>query len=392
MALGFADFADEPEDEGAGLISLEMGAFGSGSMNDPLRHAVGMRTAQDSCKMKMWNGFPMLFQNTIFHGEQDAEIRSLRHDGTLRERLEKGRRLKESGNEALKTASGLVGSTPATPSSCSVSARAKPSEAQALSSRVQELEEIILQKEQELKELREKMLVAKTQLAESQVVVEPPPEKGHVEKDSLEKAITSYEKAAGLLRYVECTRPDWKNDDGSYKGIEDQHLRVDASALEGDGPEAAEAKELVTSCYLNIALVCQKLDDFPRMCAACDEVLSHVNTKSVKALYRRAQARVGLTSALDEDRDAAIQDLHQAAQLAPQDKDVRGLLVKLKTEKKRQEASDRSTFAGMFDRGEVVTNDPRMKGEAKPTKWDLNDPRVQAMLDVHPGPGGFAAC
>mmetsp|Transcript_30447 Transcript_30447/g.101193 ORF Transcript_30447/g.101193 Transcript_30447/m.101193 type:complete len:303 (-) Transcript_30447:169-1077(-) len=267
MALGFADFADEPEDEGAGLISLEMGAFGSGSMNDPLRH-----------------------------------------DGTLRERLEKGRRLKESGNEALKAASGLVGSTLATPSSCSVSARAKPSEAQALSSRVQELEGIILQKEQELKELRKDFLVAKTQLAESQVVVEPPPEKDHVEKDGLEKAITSYEKAAGLLRYVECTRPDWKNDDGSYKGIEDQHLRVDASALEGDGPEAAEAKELVTSCYLNIALVCQKLEDFPRMCAACDEVLSHVNTKCVKALYRRAQARVGLTSALDEDRDAAIQD------------------------------------------------------------------------------------
>mmetsp|Transcript_30447 Transcript_30447/g.101197 ORF Transcript_30447/g.101197 Transcript_30447/m.101197 type:complete len:87 (-) Transcript_30447:45-305(-) len=70
----------------------------------------------------------------------------------------------------------------------------------------------------------------------------------------------------------------------------------------------------------------------------------------------------------------------------------KGLLVKLKTEKKRQEASDRSTFAGMFDRGEVVTNDPRMEGEAKPTKWDLNDPRVQAMLDVHPGPGGLAAC
>ena len=44
--------------------------FGSGSMEDPLRHAVGMRTAQDQYKMQMWNSFPSLFQNTIFHGEQ----------------------------------------------------------------------------------------------------------------------------------------------------------------------------------------------------------------------------------------------------------------------------------------------------------------------------------
>ena len=63
-------------------------------MEDPLRHAVGMRTAQvpwigwgtcdfshsqlkkwglakDQYKMQMWNSFPSLFQNTIFHGEQD---------------------------------------------------------------------------------------------------------------------------------------------------------------------------------------------------------------------------------------------------------------------------------------------------------------------------------
>ena len=44
--------------------------FGKGTMEDPLRHAVGMRTAQDQYKMQMWNSFPSLFQNTIFHGEQ----------------------------------------------------------------------------------------------------------------------------------------------------------------------------------------------------------------------------------------------------------------------------------------------------------------------------------
>jgi hypothetical protein len=32
-----------------------------------------MRTAQDQYKMQIWNSFPPLFQNTIFHGEQVAD-------------------------------------------------------------------------------------------------------------------------------------------------------------------------------------------------------------------------------------------------------------------------------------------------------------------------------
>mmetsp|Transcript_125971 Transcript_125971/g.204662 ORF Transcript_125971/g.204662 Transcript_125971/m.204662 type:complete len:97 (+) Transcript_125971:22-312(+) len=93
---------------------------------------------------------------------------------------------------------------------------------------------------------------------------------------------------------------------------------------------------------------------------------------------------------MDSDRDAAIQDLHAAAQLAPQDKEIRGLLASLRAAKKAQEAEDRNRFAGMFDRGEVVTNDPRTEGvtaeSENPPKMDLRDPRVQAMLDIRPGP------
>ena len=132
--------------------------------------------------------------------------------------------------------------------------------------------------------------------------------------------------------------------------------------------EAAEASELVQSCYLplglqltanrvqtlqsnllstvrmqmcsfavlrNIALACQKLRKFDDMKRACDEVLEKVNPDSVpglrsecgclgllfgtsscswpkhsevKALYRRAQARLAPISAKDTDREAAIQE------------------------------------------------------------------------------------
>lgn len=390
MALG----KEEDEDKGpAGLIDLDMGAFGSGSMSDPLRHAVGMRTAQDQRKMRMWNSFSPLFQNTIFHGEQDPEIKALRHGGTIQARLARGRQYKEAGNEALKATS--AGSKSSAEVDRAAAAQGQSAD-EAQQQRVREIEDMVVRKEQELKALREELQAARSSLEQMRSMrnasapVRPREEDDQKLRDGLEKAVTSYEKAAGLFRYVECTQPDWKNDDGSYKGIEDQHLSVDASVLEGEGAEVAEARELVASCYLNVALACQKMKDFERMRRACDEVLAHVAPASIKALYRRAQARIGPASAVDADRDAAIQDLHQAAQLAPQDKEVRGLLAKLRAEWKAQEVSDRSTFAGLFDRGEVVANDPRTEGE-KPTpqEWDLRDPKVQAYLDVRPGPQHF---
>lgn len=384
------EMADEDEnpDDGPGLISLNMKEFGKGSMTDPLRHAVGMRNAQDQYKMQMWNSFPSLFQNTIFHGEQDAEIKQLRRGGSIAERLAKVRHLKEEGNTALKAASSQSDAGPEPESTTQ-------REAQMLD-KIKDLESCIASKERELKDMRQELKSLKAELQEEQALSKrvlkkiDAPEEDTPFKKYLEEAIKSYEKAAGLLRYVECTRPDWKNDDGSYKGIEDEHLKVDESAIAGDTEDAKEAREIVTSCYLNIALASQKLQDFDQMRKACDEVLSKVNPGSVKALYRRAQARIGSASALDADRDAAIQDLLAATKLSPQDKEVRALLTKLRAQKRQQETSDRSMFGGMFDRGEVVTEDPRQKGEKpKEINWDLRDPKIQELLDIRPGPGAY---
>jgi len=385
---------DEDKDEGRGLIDLDMGQFGNGSMSDPLRHAMGMRSAQDACKMRMWNSFPMLFQNTIFHGEQDASIKALRHGAPLCERLARSKELKDLGSTSLKAA------TASEPPKTAPKA-AGPSQGEiAMSEKLQQLDRTIAEKEQELRDLRKQRTSLKEErdqlerkrldnLSQKIAVVT-----GHDAKwtKQLEDAITSYEKAAGIMRFVECVRPDWKNDDGSYKGIEDEHLVVDSSALEGEGEEVEEAKELVISCYLNIALASQKLGKFDQMKNACDEILEKVNSKSVKALYRRAQARIGPVSFVDADTDAAIQDLHTAAQLAPQNQEVRSLLSKLRAERKAQHSEDRSKFAGLFDRGQVVTNDPRTEGdkqEIDPSKLDINDPKVQRMLDIRPGPNGF---
>ncbi|CAK0885928.1 unnamed protein product, partial [Prorocentrum cordatum] len=269
----------------------------------------------------------------------------------------------------------------------------------ALRQRIEQAEAAVLAKERELKALRQELaglrreLDGELQRAGSGLGRPSAAGAGGAGAEGgLREAVTSYEKAAGLLRYVECVRPDWKNEDGSYKGIEDDTLRVDSAALEGDGSEAQEARDLVASCYLNIALAAQRLEDWDMMTKACDEVLTHVNPSSVKALYRRAQAAVAPVGALDADRLRAMQDLHAAAQLEPNNRDVRALLSRLKAERRAQGLHDRSTFAGLFDRGQVVADDGR-EAEALPQgpspSWDLRDPKVQAMLDIRPGPGQF---
>lgn len=391
---------EDGEDESPGLIDLDMGQFGNGSMNDPLRHAMGLRSHQDAFKMKMWNSFPTLFQNTIFHGEQDASIKDLRHGRPLCERLARSAELKDLGSLALKAAiaceagtssSKYAAHTPATPSQ----------EEKDLSEHINQVEQSIAQKERELRELRRQRTTLRDSLEQLEQERsgmdskqnEPDPLNPDERTKQLEAAITNYEKAAGILRFVECVRPDWKNDDGSYKGIEDEHLRVDESALEGNGEEVEQAREVVVACYLNIALASQKLGKFEQMKSACDEILDKINPECVKALYRRAQARVAPVSAVDADMDAALQDLHAAAQLDPQNKDVRSLLSKLRSERKAQHNAESNKFAGLFDRGQVVTNDPCLEGGGKdkinPSKLDIRNPEVQRMLDIRPGPADF---
>ena len=356
-----ADDDDMEEEEGGGLIGLDMAQLGSGSMSDPLRHAMGMRNAQDQREMRTWSSFPQ-----PLHGEQDAEIETLRRSGEAAARLARARQLKDQGNAALKAAPGLAGALAA------ARAAEPPAQEHALRQRIEQAEAAVLAKGRELKALRQELAGLRKELDGELRPAGSGPRRpsaagalGAGADGSLRGAITSYEKAAGLLRYVECVRLDWKNEVGSYKGIEDDNLRLDAAALEGDGPEAQEARDLVASCYLNIALAAQRLEDWDLMTKACDEVLTHVNPSSVKALYRRAQAAVSPVVALDADADRlrAIQDLHTAAQLEPNNKDVRALLGKLRAE--RVVPSTASSTEGRWSRTTAARQKSCLQGHRR---------------------------
>merc|ERR1711953_244813 len=131
----------------------------------------------------------------------------------------------------------------------------------------------------------------------------------------------------------------------------------------------------------------QKQHDWPVVMAATTEIIDKIDSENVKALFRRAQARVAPMTAKDDEHDAAIEDLSRAAQLSPQDKAVRELLSKMRAERKAQRAAEKNQFSGLFDRGQVVTNDPRLEGDQLDySKLDIRDPKVQAFLDINPGP------
>merc|ERR1719171_2477891 len=143
---------------------------------------------------------PTLFQNTIFHGEQDAEIKALRHEGSLAARLERARELKDTGNKALKTASPQ-------PNPVGAPSKPRPTETEnLLREKVQQVEAEIVSKEKELKALRQQLNSLKAELerqsskddGSSAQLVRPIEESSF--KKQLEAAISTYEKAAGLLR------------------------------------------------------------------------------------------------------------------------------------------------------------------------------------------------
>lgn len=383
--------SDDSQSGSAGLISLDMGAFGSGSMNDPLRHAVGIRNAQDKSRMQFWESLPEFFQITVFHGEQDTALNHLRLHGSVSERLFRAKQIKDEGNELLRVVCASVRTTGHQPQQEKQTLLLKD-----MDEHVRCLQTKIAEKEKELKNLQlelESIRRKKDLQAVQENFTRNVSKQGLMSQDqktSLEAAIVAYEKAAGLLRYLQCTCPNWKNTDGSYKGLEDKYLQINETALAGEGPEAEEARRVVTSCYLNIALAAQKLDNFDLMQSACTEVLSKLDSVNTKALYRRAQARVGPTGAMDHDRNAAIQDLMAAAQVAPQDKDVRELLTALRAEKKSKQATERTTFAGFFDRGSLSSSETANPATNTPLQsLDLKDPGVQRLLDIYPSANHF---
>eukprot|EP00927_Polykrikos_kofoidii_P011403 TRINITY_DN14831_c0_g1_i1.p1 TRINITY_DN14831_c0_g1~~TRINITY_DN14831_c0_g1_i1.p1 ORF type:complete len:492 (+),score=113.66 TRINITY_DN14831_c0_g1_i1:111-1586(+) len=161
-------------------------------------------------------------------------------------------------------------------------------------------------------------------------------------------AIDRYEEAAGLVYYCYSTDPGWRKNN---RGIDDDVLVLVDD--QGTTPEEAEQhRKLRLTCALNIAACKLQLQKYDEVIAACDTSLE-LDANNVKALYRRAEARIRPSKSTAYDHDLAIKDLAKAHAIDPGNTTVSRLLNDLRGERRVQRSKDAKTFTGLFDRGEL---------------------------------------
>jgi len=110
-----------------------------------------------------------------------------------------------------------------------------------------------------------------------------------------------------------------------------------------DEPWASEdLTQLQLNLFNNLTLCYLKKERWPDARDCARDVIT-VDPDNVKALYRRAQANIGLLN-----YDEALPDLKHAAKLDPEDKSVARSLAVCAKAAKKEAARAKKTFGAMF--------------------------------------------
>ena len=131
-------------------------------------------------------------------------------------------------------------------------------------------------------------------------------------------ALEKYHQSLVIFRWIENRNPNWSN-----RQINDSDLVYRCHPL------SDEIKSYLITAYLNIAICSLKLEQWKEAELACDEVLK-IDDKSVKALYRKAQAVSSPVTAGPEDYKNSIKYLKQALALDPKNLEVKQRLLEIK--------------------------------------------------------------
>ena len=180
----------------------------------------------------------------------------------------------------------------------------------------------------------------------------------------LHEALTKYESAIAIFRYLENTNENWKKE-----GIKDEYIIEKEYSCNGE-EECQQLNKLLVNCYNNIAIVSTKLQDYSLATYACDYAIA-VDTKNDKAYYLRAQSRLAPVKSSTAEQVLAKLDLQTALQCNPNNKQARRQLERLNHQIKQQKMKDKRTFKGMFNRGELYDDDKsNNKGESAQKQRD----------------------
>jgi peptidylprolyl isomerase len=145
----------------------------------------------------------------------------------------------------------------------------------------------------------------------------------NVKKSQWTFAVSEYERAISMLR----------------------HERADTE------DERKERDTLFAALHGNKALSCLKLDDAMGCGTSCDEVLK-IEPTNAKALYRR-----GMAWKLLNEFDHSLADLAEAARNAPQDKQIRDDIEKVKELRKKKRDKEQAAFGNMFEKLQTMSDE-----------------------------------
>jgi FK506-binding protein 4/5 len=108
--------------------------------------------------------------------------------------------------------------------------------------------------------------------------------------------------------------------------------------------EKSQAKALKVACNLNDAACKLKLKEYNEAQKLCTKVLE-LDSRNVKALYRRAQAYINLV-----DFDLAEFDIKKALEVDPDNRDVKLEYKKLKEKMKEYNKKDAKFYSNIFSK------------------------------------------
>ncbi|KAI8013268.1 Peptidyl-prolyl cis-trans isomerase FKBP62 [Camellia lanceoleosa] len=135
-----------------------------------------------------------------------------------------------------------------------------------------------------------------------------------------------------------------------------KHIEYDSSYSE---EEKKQAKVLKVTCNLNNAACQLKLKEYKQAEKLCTKVLE-LESKNVKALYRRAQAYINLA-----DLDLAELDIKKALEIDPNNRDVKLEYKALKEKLKEYNKKEAKFYGNMFAKLNKLESVEPNKGATK---------------------------
>eukprot|EP00253_Pinus_taeda_P010337 PITA_10337 len=159
--------------------------------------------------------------------------------------------------------------------------------------------------------------------------------------EKIEAAGKKKEDGNALFRAGKYLRASKKYDKAILSGSAAKCIEYDNAFSED---QKQQTKALKVTCNLNNAACNLKLKEYREAAKLCSKVLE-VDSKNVKALYRRAQAYIETA-----DLDQAESDIKKALEIDPSNRDVKMEYNTLKEKQKEYNKEEAKLFGNMFNR------------------------------------------